>query len=239
MNDISVSYCTQQQLEKLTEFAYLLNNDIEHSSTFCSKSKGAIKEELLGGISRNCVLACWNDDEIVGVFHCYIDKARNNADCNMLIDSRKGDYNAVARLLFEEFRTSNDIHMKYTFFFPKENVECVSFLDSIHASRQVNEYHLILKKKKHNSKVLTMNITELPTDCYLSFMGLHDSIFPGVYVSGADVIKDIRKNRFVYSLIESGILIAYSVLRLNRDGSATLVILIELKGKTTPVINHL
>jgi ribosomal protein S18 acetylase RimI-like enzyme len=221
MNGVSVSYCTQQQLEKLTEFAYHMNNEIEHSSTFCAKSKGAIREDLLEGISRNCVLACWNDDEIIGVFHCYIDKARSNADCNMLIDSRKSDYNAIAGLLFERFNKSNDAHMKYTFFFPKENAECASFLDSIQADRQVNEYRLILKKKHLKSKALTMNVTELSTVYHQSFIELHDSIFPDVYVSGKDVIKDIGKNRFVYSIIENGILIAYSVLRLNRGGSAT------------------
>lgn len=35
----SVSNCTKQQLEQLTEFAFMENSNRERASTFCAKSK--------------------------------------------------------------------------------------------------------------------------------------------------------------------------------------------------------
>ncbi|MDD4297970.1 MAG: GNAT family N-acetyltransferase [Ruminiclostridium sp.] len=224
-NCISILYCTQQQLNNIIEFAYKMNIDREHASTFCAISKSAIREDFSEGISKNCVLACWNNDEIIGILSCFIDEVKNNADCTILIDSRKCDYNTIARLLLEKFRIANDANMKYTFFFPTENVECANFLESINANRQVNEYYLILEKKNADNNTSNLNVIELPTNSYNSFIELHDTIFPGVYISGADVIKDIGKIHFIYSIIENEILIAYSVLRLNRDRSATAEII--------------
>lgn len=233
-NCISIMYCKEQQLNSITEFAYKMNINREHASTFCYKSKSAIREDFSKGISKNCVLACWYDDEIIGILNCFIDEAKNNADCTILIDSKKCDYNIVARLLFEKFKASNDTNMKYTFFFPVENVECSNFLESINANRQVNEYYLIFEKKNVNINISDLNVIELPTDYYTSFIELHYTIFPGVYISGTDVIKDIGKKHNIYSIIEGGVLIAYSVLRLNRDKIATVEIIAvkeEFRGK--------
>lgn len=218
---ITILTCTELQMDILVDFAYELNNHVEHSSAFCSNSKSVIREDFSERISQNKLFACWNDVEITGLLSCYVDKPKNNADCSLLIDSRKCDYHTAAGMLFKKFKLLNDNNMKCTFFFPKENIECASFLESIHAVRQVNEYRLILGKRQAVVSPSNHAITELPGSYHAAFIELHDTIFPGVYISGADIIKDIGKGHFVYSIIEKGVLSAYSVLKLNEGRCAT------------------
>jgi hypothetical protein len=59
-HNIYVLNCTNQQIDELTDFIYKLNSTLEHSSTFCSKSKSAISEDIFEGISHNSMLACWD-----------------------------------------------------------------------------------------------------------------------------------------------------------------------------------
>lgn len=224
-NNICILDCTEEHLDELIEFAFKLNNNIESSSNFCAKSKSYIKKDFLNGISNNSIFAFYKDNEIIGILNYYMDELRNNADCTLLIDSQKCDYNLVANLLFKKIKSLNDTNTKYTFFFPKENIECANFLESINANREVNEYGLRLDKGYANIDKVNLDIGKLPTDYYEELKELHNEVFPDVYISGTDIIENIGKKHFVYSLIEDKTLIAYSVLRPNGDMSATAEII--------------
>ncbi|NLY46070.1 MAG: GNAT family N-acetyltransferase, partial [Tissierella sp.] len=96
------------------------------------------------------------------------------------------------------------------------------------------EYRLIFKKNHIYNDRLNFNIGELPIDYYGKLKELHDEIFPNVYISGADIIENIGKKHFVYSIIENKTLIAYSVLRLNGNMSGTAEIIAvreEFRGR--------
>ncbi|NLY46150.1 MAG: hypothetical protein GX053_09215, partial [Tissierella sp.] len=144
--DIYILDCIKEQIDELVEFAFRLNNNIENSSQFCPRSKNYIREEFLKGISNSSIFSCWKNNKLVGVINYYMDELRNNADCTLLIDSQQCDYNLAANLLFGKVKDLNDVKIKYTFFFPKENIRCANFLESINAKREVNEYRLIFKK---------------------------------------------------------------------------------------------
>lgn len=217
--------CTDEHINELVEFAFRLNNNLENSSQFCPKSESYIRKEFLEGISNNRIFSCYKDNEIIGIINYYLDEIRNNADCTLLIDSKKYDYYSVANLLFKKMKKLNDINTKYTFFFPKENIECANFLESINAKREVNEYGLILENNHVNSSILNPNIKELPIDFYEDLKELHNDIFPDVYIFGADIINNIGKKHFVYSIIKDHTLIAYGVLRPNDNMSATTEII--------------
>jgi hypothetical protein len=183
-----IQYCTDQQIEELTEFAFQMNSRKKHGSTFCSHNKKAIREDFMEGISGHRMLSCQYQEKVIGILNCYIDEPKNNADCTVLIDSAKCDYNSNAKMLFEKLKASNKPDLKYTFFFPQENKKCADFLESVGAAREVNEYELVLDTGHVKAGKVNQNITELPTQYYDDFVKLHDTIFPGVYISGADVI---------------------------------------------------
>lgn len=91
-----------------------------------------------------------------------------------------------------------------------------------------------------------MEINNLDRAYYNQFIQLHDFIFPGVYISGKDIIEDIiNKNIFVFSIIEEGRLIAYSVLRLYESSKTAIAEIIGVdeeyrgKGYGKSILNYL
>lgn len=239
-----IKSCTDQGIDALVEFAFRINNDIKHSSTFCSSTKSGIQKDIANGIKNNSVAVCIIEDCLVGVLNCYIDSEKNNADCMLLIDSTKCNYNDVAKDLFIKIKSQFDDKMKYTFFFPKQNTECSSFLEAIQARQEVNEYCLIFTKDQNTSYKSSAKVTELTKDYYEQFIELHDKIFPGVYISGKEVINDIGKNHFVFSIVENGCLNAYGVFRIYGAKRATAEIIgvrdsFRGKGYGRAILGHL
>lgn len=243
-DDLCVSICTIEHIEEIIEFIYRLNNRVESASNFCPKSKEYIKEEILNGINDNSFFIYWENNKVLGTINYYLDEVRNNADCTLLIDSKICDYNAVANILFKKVKDINNIDTKYTFFFPKENIDCSNFLESINAKREVNEYGLIMNKDGIKNEKFKSNVNELPIDYYEQFKNLHNEIFPDVYISGTNIVESIGNKYYVYSIVEDNTLIAYSVLRLNGDKSATAEVIgvresFRGKGYGKTVINYL
>lgn len=243
-DDYHISNCSIENMEEIIEFIYTLNNRVESSSNFCPRSKEYIKKEILNGITDNSIFICWEKNKVLGIINYYLDEIRNNADCTLLIDSQSCDYNVVADILFKKVKNINNIDTKFTFFFPKENINCSKFLESINAKREVNEYGLIMNKDDVKSKKTKFNVGELSIDYYEQFKNIHNQIFPDVYISGTDIISDTGNKYYVYSIVEDEDLIAYSVLRLNGEKSATAEVIavredFRGKGYGKAVINYL
>ena len=68
---------------------------------------------------------------------------------------------------------------------------------------------------------------------YAAFVALHDRVFPDVYVSGRDILEDLGKSRFVYTLEEAGNLAAYGVLHRAEDRFTAEILGVrqELRGR--------
>jgi len=122
-------------------------------------------------------------------------------------------------------RAQMNSQFHYTFFFSKENIECSTFLKSLSAFQKPNEYGLLIQKKNSCQAKKSKSVQILPTEYNQRFIELHDTIFPDVYISGKEIILDIGKNHFVFSLIENDLIKAYSVLFLRGNPRATAEII--------------
>ena len=69
---------------------------------------------------------------------------KGNVDCALLAD--RENYSATARQLLSAAQAQLGNHLRYTFFFPKENEACAAFLESIGACRRENEYRMVLRR---------------------------------------------------------------------------------------------
>jgi GNAT superfamily N-acetyltransferase len=238
-----IKKCELKDIEVISQYAYRINNMLEHSSNFCPKSLETIEQDLKSSIALNSTYGCWLENRLIGIISCYTDQAKNNTDCSLLIETDVC-YDDVAIELFNTVRSQINSDMHYTFFFPKENINCSNFLQKIGAHREVNEYCLLLKHGNENIVPTSLPISELPLEYYAQLEKLHDCIFPGVYISGKDIITDIGNKHFVFSLIDNNTLIAYSVLRLNGGKCATAEIVAvredyRHKGYGRAVLAHL
>ncbi|MBW4828448.1 MAG: GNAT family N-acetyltransferase [Clostridiaceae bacterium] len=240
--------CTNSDLDQMVELAFQLNNQIDHYSAFCPISRKSIRMEFETAIDskQHMIVGSFRDNKLTGLLNCYFDIEKKNADCSgPFIDSTTEDYLSFAKQLFDFINRHVDVEMKYTFFFSKENMECRNFLESINADRKVNEYELLLKKESFMPYPNTVEINNLNETYYNQFIQLHDFIFPNIYVSGKDIVEDINKNRFVFSIIDDNKLIAYSVLRLYKNSKIATAEIIGVdekyrgKGYGKAILNHL
>lgn len=240
--------CTNSDLDQIVELAFQLNNQIDHHSAFCPISRKSIRMEFETAIDskQHMIVGSFRDNKLTGLLNCYFDIEKKNADCSgPFIDSTTEDYLSFAKQLFDFIKRHVDVEMKYTFFFSKENMECRNFLESINADRKINEYELLLKKESFMPYPNTVEINNLDETYYNQFIQLHDFIFPNIYVSGKDIVEDINKNRFVFSIIDDNKLIAYSVLRLYKNAKIATAEIIGVdekyrrKGYGKAILNHL
>ena len=157
--------------------------------------------------------ACWTDGRLVGLVSCFPDWEKGNADCSLLLDAHGADYRAAAGALLAKAREKLGSGMACTFFFPVENGECRGFLEQAGARRQVNEYILRLGREAWSEpRDMAAEPRPVREGELADFAALHDQVFPGVYVSGRDILEDLGKGRFVYVVSDSAGLAAYGVL---------------------------
>lgn len=228
-DSVAIRKCEMKELEILSEFVFRINNRKECSSAFCSKNLETIRKEIEESIDSDSAVSCWQGERLIGFLSCYIDKEKGNGDCSLLIEPTV-HYDLVAKNLFDTLHNQLPPSLRYTFFFSKENKQCADFLQRLGACKEVNEYALILKRENKKDVFNRAKIKELAPERYLEFAELHDSIFPGVYISGKDIIEDIGKRHFIYSLVEKEQLLAYSVLRVDNKKHVTAEIVAVRNG---------
>ncbi|MFT4145101.1 MAG: GNAT family N-acetyltransferase [Mobilitalea sp.] len=243
MSNITIRNSNQKDIKELSQFAYRINSMMEHSSTFCSNKLENIQRDLEDSISSNTAIECRQDNQLIGVLICYVDQEKDNADCSILLEPGVSYKDIVIRL-FEFMRKQLSPSVKYTFFFPKANIECKDFLNSIGAKREVNEYSLLLKRGEDKLPTHFLTITDLAKENYTQFIELHDCIFPDVYISGKDIINDIGNRHFAYTIIDNEQIAAYSILKLKSDKRATAEIVavregLRGKGYGRIILSHL
>lgn len=212
-----VRKCTADDLNQMIELAYKKNNEPTHYSAFCYKSHEQIEKDFHEGLNskNNVYVGYFENDILKGMLCCFIDEEKNNADCCGPFVN--GDFSKISKEMLDYMKSLVTPSMNYKFFFGKSNIECASFMELINAENQGNEFQLILKRKNYKKAASSIQVNLLPTEYTNEFIKLHDSIFPGIYVSGKDIIKSRGFGREIYCVIENSKLIGYSVLQTYDD----------------------
>ena len=212
------------ELAELSLLAQRLNARRETGSTFCCARAEDIRRDFAEAMAYSA--ACWEDGRPRGLLSCLPGPARKNADCSLLLDACGADYREAAGALLARARERLGPGMACTFFFPVENGECRGFLEQAGARRQVNEYILRLGREAWSEpRDMAAEPRPVREGELADFAALHDQVFPGVYVSGRDILEDLGKGRFVYVVSDSAGLAAYGVLKPQSNEQAVAEVL--------------
>ena len=220
-HEVMIRKALKNDLDEMVDFAFRMNDQVETSSSFCSKKEINIRIDFLDSIRNKKLIGAWISDDLVGIINTYTDKEKHNIDCFIFIDSNQCDYNDVAKLLMDEMMNDLPDDYHHTFFFSKENIECSNFLTTMHAVKKTNEYGMIFLSQKASQVQKSDKMMVLPKIFYQDFVELHDTTFPEIYISGKEIIDDLGRNRYVFALIEDDEIKAYSVLHLHQNKRAT------------------
>lgn len=211
---------TAENLEELSLLAERLNAERETGSTFCCKRAADIQRDFAETMEYG--FACRVNGKPVGLISCFPDMEKGNADCSLLIDAQEEAYRETAKALLAAAREKLGAAMECTFFFPTENRACRVFLQEAGAERQVNEYILLLERENWKMRCdLTASPRPVLEKEWNAFAALHDAVFPDVYASGQDILKDFGKTRFIYVVSDEAGLAAYGVLKTQGGKQAT------------------
>lgn len=116
-------------LSELVAYACRKNASRESGSAFCCQTEASIQRDFSETLDFG--FACREGDRLCGLLSCFPDLEKGNVDCALLAD--RENYSATARQLLSAAQAQLGNHLRYTFFFPKENEACAAFLESIGA----------------------------------------------------------------------------------------------------------
>lgn len=232
-----------RELDELALLAQRLNASRRTGSTFCCAKAEYIRRDFEQTIEYG--FACWSGKKPLGLVSCFPDPEKGNADCSLLLDVDGTAYQELAQQLLAAVRDRLGPEMACTFFFPMENEKCRHFLEQAGAQRQINEYILRLEqaawRPPHPPAAEPRPLCREEWDAFAS---LHNSVFPGAYASGRDILADQGKTRFVSVIQDSAGLAAYGVLKLQGKEQAAAEMLAvradaRRRGLGRAMLNHL
>ncbi|SHO51091.1 Ribosomal protein S18 acetylase RimI [Anaerocolumna xylanovorans DSM 12503] len=203
----------------MTDLAFLKNNEPEYFSAFCPSKRISIKGDFENGMnSGDSIYAGYFQDNLLkGFIGGYVDKERENVDCIGPFTAES--YNGIFHELFQFLRNQLPLDYKYTFYIGSENKECIHFMEELNALSTGNEYTLYIEKKEYKNGEISQELTEYSKEYKEQLINLHDTIFPGVYISGKGIIESLGKSREVCCIIKENELVGYCVLR-NYNGTS-------------------
>lgn len=221
--------CGQTDLKQLLELAYKKNNEEEHNSAFCYKQYDSIQKEFSEFLDSedNFILGDFKEDKLNGLITFYVDKEMHRVDCiGPFIEE---DYIVVGQELLEYAKKFLDSSYKFEFYFNVKNVECLELMKNIGAEDNGNEKILNLKKEDYILNETLPEVKILSPNYYDKLIALHDSIFPGVYLSGKGVIKSIGKDRKVIVIVEKKEIVAYGVFKFSSNSATAEFVAVNEK----------
>ncbi len=202
-------------LEEIIEFAFRVNNIEKNAQGYCAKTKESIKKDILASIENNSIYLSVLNNKINGLLVCLKNEERKICDSFMLIES--DDYDEIA---FDLFKNLKDKEYNYNFFFPIQNENCRNFLEKMDATKEINEYQLLIEKKDFTTYNLNFdNISKIKEAENEGFTKLFNEIFEDIYISALDILTD--HNHETYIMTKNDEIVALSVLRKNQGTCGT------------------
>lgn len=216
-----IKKCSVNDIKQIVDMVYRKNNEPEHNSAFCYRQYDAIQRDFMNCLTsdNNVVVGYYKDDALIGVISFYVDEEKRTADCGGPFV--EGDFCKIAKETLDYAKTLYKKQLCFNFFFDKRNIECMSLMNLICAENKGNESVLALNRNDYIKQEFAAPVEKLLPEYTAQLIELHDSIFPGVYVSGKDIIQFIGINREVFCIIDNGCLIGYSVLKTPPYGGIT------------------
>lgn len=209
-----------EDIPQIVDLVFMKNNQPQHNSAYCCKEYDAIKRDFLSMIEskQNAVVAYFEEETLLGVLGVIVDEEKSTADCCGPFVAVE-DFVGISAKMLEYARDHFNAGLKYYFFFDTRNRSCIDLMNAIRAENQGNEFILTLKRDNFIKKEHAVSIVPLPGEYWNSFVNLHDTVFPDIYVSGRDITNSIGENRKVFCIIEDKNVVGYGVLRRTANSS--------------------
>lgn len=208
--------CTQEDIVKITNLVFELNNRPEHYCAYCCKESDSIENDFMQLITNenHRVLGEFDGNMLTGVMGFFVDDEKTTADCVGPF-VKGGDFMKSAFSMFLFAKRLIQKPLRYNFFFDRRNYECLKLMGFIGAVNKGNECILNLKRKKYHGGTYDADIIPLPMEYADRLIALHDSVFPNVYLSGRELIDSLDDYNQIFCAMKNDSMVGYSMLKVD------------------------
>jgi len=210
-----VKECSHNYLQQCIDIAFLRNNQPENNCAYCPKSKESIQAdfEFIMDNPDCLMIGCFDGETLKGIIGCFMNPDNKWVDCigPFFSDEWSDD---IAKDMFTFVKSKLFNAERYNFYFDVRNKNLHRLMELLSATRNDNEYRLLLKKADYKPQQTKHNVVSY-SDRFKSdvIQILHDT-FPESYVSDEELIASIGKNREIFcALDENGVFVGYGVLK--------------------------
>jgi ribosomal protein S18 acetylase RimI-like enzyme len=219
-----IRLCGVEDVELCAKLAFDKNSRPETGSSYCYTKYDSIYNDFRSSVEEHSglLVGCFDGGRLNGVLNLFIDSEKRTADCaGPFVGS--GDFVSTAGQMIEFAKSKLAGPYKLNFFFDKRNAGCIALMEKLNAENEGNEFLLKILRTDFIGEKKDNNIKELESAYYDAFARLHNSIFPGAYVSGKDILTSIGKDRRVLCVTHGDTFTGYGVIK-KAEGSKRAVI---------------
>jgi ribosomal protein S18 acetylase RimI-like enzyme len=211
---------TIADIDKLSLMIYEMNQSHEGYSGFMSKELSSITKEMESTIASKSIIT---DEDYRGVISYYVNDETQSVD---IAGPYVKDFDL--KLGTELVTYVMNLHAKYqlNFFFDRQSKFYTSLMKKFDASYQGNETILSLQKNDFQMIHHDLNIDLIKDDEKKCIEGMHNTIFPNVYLTSSELMKE-EDNKSLYVLHDDQKPIGYALIKLMKDQAFLEIFAIE------------
>lgn len=209
------------QIDQITEFIYELNNSSRHHIGYCSKVKSEIKAEIIELIEDGSnFFAVYSECKLVAVigYEKYDETVEVWGPFVLEKDSDNMDaVEEVSHMLWNEMLNFiNDNSLKYYLHCNSENTFVKNFASEKGFKVITEGQTMSLNLEKLDIPIFE-NISIASEKHFTDFETLHDTIFPGTYYSGKEIIELLDQENILLIAEEDNKVIGYIYAKINSE----------------------
>ena len=216
-----IKECSTTHLQECADIAFLRNNQPETNSAYCPTSKESILNEFtfLMGNPSCLVIGHFANNTLTGVLGCFTNPDNNWVDCLGPFFADEWCANS-AQEMFTYAKSKLPQAARFNFYFNTKNNNLHQLMSAISATRNDNEYSLILEKPNHIPQQLKHKVIAYTSAYENDIISLKNETWPESYITDNDLLNSINKNREIFCALDNnGNFVGYGILKLYENTS--------------------
>lgn len=199
---MTIKYIDETYLEQSVSLMAKYNKEKSYKVGYCCVQPDSIRRDLISSLAdeENKLIGVLEEDELMGVVDLDIDLEKKTIEMvGPFIDHKEEEVWLEIAMQLMHFIFENLGHSyKYRFFIHQENQIGKKLLEMLGAKFNEHEYALSLKRDDVKIQTAYKEVVTVQAIQYEEIIEMHDSIWPGVYYSGKDIIGQLDENHQLF-----------------------------------------
>lgn len=197
-----IVYLDETYLDKSVALMAKYNKEKRYKIGYCSLKPDSIRRDLKESFEdeENKTIGVIEQGELIGIVDLQVDLEKQVIEMiGPFIDrEEENEWLSIANEMCQFIFEALGFTYKYLFFIHQENQINKKLLKNLGATSRGHEYVLELKKENVKVQLLSKRIVEASQNVYEGVRTFHDTIWPGVYYSGKQIIEKLTHSHQLF-----------------------------------------